>query len=138
MRVSFCAGRLFHDESAAEHAHLAAEGVVTWLVGQQFDRDDFPFREHCALAEVAKDDHFGAGCRLFAAEVEPHGPAVLDHNNVGCVATLDQDHGLLVAAAGHRCAIATLTWTPEEPGYTRDQTKTKNDDQHLVGGHETA
>src|SRR3989304_3359963 len=45
--------------------------------------------------EVGQKDHFRTGGRLLAAELQPHGPAVLYDDYIGRVATPDHDHRLL-------------------------------------------
>src|SRR5216683_4079445 len=87
------------------------------------------------LPKIVEDDHLRASRRFLTTEVEAHRLAVLDHDHVRGVATLDQDHRLLVATRGERRTLSTFAWSPEEPGNTYHQRQSSEKNQKIGECH---
>src|SRR5215472_8566312 len=89
-----------------------------------------------AFAKIVEDHHLRAGRRLLAAEVEAHRLAALYDNYVRRIATLDQDHGLLIATRGDRRTRSALARSPKEPGNASYQHKAYHDRNDVLSTHD--
>lgn len=52
---------LFHNQLAAQHAHLALEAILAGLVGRKLHVNLFTFWQFGALVEIGKEHHLRAG-----------------------------------------------------------------------------
>src|SRR4030042_6648462 len=85
----------FHDQLPTEHAHLAVKLVLPRFFRKKRDGYHLALGQRSGFMEVGQKDHFRAGGRLLATELQPHGPAMLYDDQVGRVAATDHNHRLL-------------------------------------------
>src|SRR5262245_41427446 len=127
---------LFDNQASTEHSHRACKWELPWLLGQKLDGHGRARRQVGALAEIGENHLVRARGRLLAPEIEAHRLAMANHNGVGRIPALHEDHRLLVATGYLGRAHAGRPFEPEEPDDEADQAETSDQDEPAICRHD--